>query len=478
MKKVSRYYFIFSALALLLLFSGCRSSQKNSKTSKTGFTPEAYTALYADKWSAINDSVKAGWKNHSGKPSNNAVPDTFAYAFNEWTLFYWDLYFTQIGLLKHNELKLAKGGINNLKAELDKRGFIPNANTDWGDNRSQPPYFGIMVKEFYDFTKDKKWLKTMYAAVLKEYKFWTDTSANRIEANTTELGLQRYFHHATETELLELYDQELTSRFDFPKDIEKSKKLNIASQFAAEAESGMDFTPRFENRCSEFIAVDLNSNLYLYEKYLAYFEQELKIGNGQQWLAKARKRKALIQKYCWNDERGLFLDYDFVNNRSSKVAAATAFSPLFAGLASKYQADRMRENLHLFESENGIVACESTDEKRIYQWDHISVWSPMQSLVIMALDNYGFKEDACRIAMKHLDLITANFFNPNPSTYVDKSGKKFYRLPGGIYEKYTRFGTINDREYNASLMYGWSAGAFAFAYDYLIVNSQHNFTIK
>lgn len=468
MKKPIRYSIkFFFAVGIFLIYSSSNLCQCKNKIQHVSDNKFGYETHFQDKWSAINDSIKVGWKSHSARPSNNMVPDTFAYAFSEWTLFYWDMYYTQIGLLPHGELRLAKGGINNLKYVLDIHGFIPNANADWGDNRSQPPYFCLMVKDVYDMTKDKEWLKPLYVAVLKEYRFWTDTSANRIEANTIALGLQRYFHHATERELLDLYDHELTSRFGFAKEAPEAEKLSVASRFAAEAETGMDFTTRFESRCPDFIAVDLNSNLYLYEKNLAYFEKELGISNGCKWLAAAKKRKALINKYCWNEQRGLYLDYDYVNKRSSKVAAATAFSPLFAGIASKQQAAKMRKNLPLLEKEAGIVTCETTVQEHNYQWDHISVWSPMQSLVIMALDKYNFKDDAKRIAMKQLDLIAANYYAPNPASYLTKKGETVYRKPGGIYEKYTFDGKINDREYPANLMYDWTAGAYAFGYDYL-----------
>lgn len=358
--------FVF-AIGLFLIFSVSSVCQCKTNKYQKADNQSIYTPRFADKWSAINDSIKVGWKSHSARPSNNMVPDTFAYAFNEWTLFYWDMYYTQIGLLPHSELRLAKGGINYLKYVLDSLGFIPNANADWGDNRSQPPYFCLMVKDVYDVTKDKEWLKPLYFSILKEYSFWTDSSANRIEANTTALGLQRYFHHASKRELLELYDTELTSRFGFAKEVDEAEKLSVASRFAAEAETGMDFTTRFESRCPDFIAVDLNSNLYLYEKQLAYFEKELKISDGSKRLSKAAKRKALINKYCWNEKRGLYLDYDYVNNRSSKVAAATAFSPLFAGIASKQHAAKMRKNLPLLEREAGIVTCETTVQKHNYQ---------------------------------------------------------------------------------------------------------------
>lgn len=42
--------------------------------------------------------------------------------------------------------------------------------------------------------------------------------------------------------------------------------LDVGSHYIAEAESGWDFNPRFQTRCMDFCPVDLNANLYLYEK--------------------------------------------------------------------------------------------------------------------------------------------------------------------------------------------------------------------
>ena len=44
-------------------------------------------------------------------------------------------------------------------------------------------------------------------------------------------------------------------------------------------------------------------------------------------------------------ERGLFFDYNFVTGKRSTYEYATTFYPLWAGLASKAQAQAMVQNL-------------------------------------------------------------------------------------------------------------------------------------
>jgi len=108
----------------------------------------------------------------------------------------------------------------------------------------------------------------------------------------------------------------------------------------------MDFTPRFENRCPDFIAVDLNANLYKYEVILDFFVKELDLKNEPDWKEKAKRRKQLLNKYCWNETRGMFMDYDFINKRFSSVASITCLSPLAMGIASKTQAKKQLRIYH------------------------------------------------------------------------------------------------------------------------------------
>jgi len=459
MRKIYRI-----ALPVVCFFTAFASTAQ-SKKATTKYVPK-----FEKNWAHIDSAIKNNWEQVSGR-CGPGLTDTFVYSFWCNVQFYWDTYFTQVGLLKHNKIRLAKGGINNLLNLVDSLGFAPNANADWGSNRSQPPYLSMMVKDLYPYLQDKIWLQRAYRSLLTEYRFWTDTSENAIEKNYTNInGLQRYFHHASNQQLLDLYNPELTNRFGFSKNADTATMLKVASYYAAEAETGMDFTTRFEHRCPDFVAVDLNSNLYLYELNFAWMEKELGITSKTDWLHKAASRKALVNKYCWSEKRGTYLDYDFINKRHSKVAAVTMLSPLYAGIASAKQAKRVVAKLPLLEGEWGLTTTEASVEKHSYQWDHFSVWAPLQTLAIIGLDKYGYKKDAKRIAAKWLDIVAANFEKPDPISFVKKEDGKqqtVNRVYGKTYEKYTRNGKINDREYNASVLAGWTAGAYALAYAYL-----------
>lgn len=47
----------------------------------------------------------------------------------------------------------------------------------------------------------------------------------------------------------------------------------------SECESGWDFSPRFEEKALEYVQVDLNRNLYIYERNFVYFYKLLDYEN-------------------------------------------------------------------------------------------------------------------------------------------------------------------------------------------------------
>ena len=105
------------------------------------------------------------------------------------------------------------------------------------------------------------------------------------------------------------------------------------------------------------------------EKNFDWITKELAIEEEVDWNAKASRRKALITRYMWDENRGLFREYDFVNQRFSKVASVATFYPLWAGLATKEQAKKLIANLPLFEYTYGPTICEKSQQDRLYQWD-------------------------------------------------------------------------------------------------------------
>ena len=259
-------------------------------------------------------------------------------------IFYWDTYFTNSGLMQHGRLDLAKSNTDNLLYMVDKYGFMPNGNCDWYLNRSQAPFLAMMVYDVYQMTQDKAWLKSAVPILEKEYEFWM---GKRGTAN----GLNRYFHHADAAGLDFFYEDVVIKRVAFFREhppATQAEKRKIAGDYLAEAESGWDFNPRFDHRCGDFLPVDLNGYLFFYEQIMAHICDELSLLGADEWLKRATRRKSNFDWCCWNSKRGLFLDYDTVNERQSTVASLATFVPLWSRLASHEQADQVVANLPLF----------------------------------------------------------------------------------------------------------------------------------
>jgi len=475
MKLSSKAMSVFFLFVLLLTLSCSNQSQGEYEPQYKSQWNSVEKFIHHNFHATIIDSVKKTWVKGRGL----VLPNSYmGCGVNNPTFFYWDNYFTNKGLLLIDTLSgFAKNATDNLLWEVDTLGFVPNANVNWGMNRSQTPYLAMIVKDIYKHmdVKDSEWLKNAYYTLKKEYHFWTDTSLYAIENhNTSVKGLQRFYHHASKEELFELYNQIYKRKLVplSPDAISDEEKMTIAGIYATEAET-MDFTPRFENRCPDFIAIDLNSNLYKYEKIFAWIVDELQLTDEPEWTKLSYQRKELINRYCWNDTEGLFMDYDFVNKRFSKVRSIASIYPLFVGLATQDQAERTREKLNLFEYDYGVTVCERTDQEILYQWDYPAGWPPVHLFTATALHNYGFKEDAVRICSKYLDLVTKNYLDPIPKTYLSKEkNTAIQRENGFIYEKYDAVtGQINDSEYPAGEFLSWSASVFIWCLDFVNNNN-------
>ena len=87
-------------------------------------------------------------------------------------MFYWDTYFTHKGLLVRRDFKLIQNDIDNMRYLIRQYRFVPNANQNFALFNSQPPFLAMMMRDYYDQTKDRIWLKDAYEDLVLEYEFW------------------------------------------------------------------------------------------------------------------------------------------------------------------------------------------------------------------------------------------------------------------------------------------------------------------
>ena len=102
------------------------------------------------------------------------------------TLYYWDTYFTNLGLILDGHTNWAKDNVDDLMYALDYFGCVPNyTRKDGADFCSQPPLLSLMIQDIYKQTQDDVWLKKAIACLEKEYAFW-------MTERLTSIGLNQY----------------------------------------------------------------------------------------------------------------------------------------------------------------------------------------------------------------------------------------------------------------------------------------------
>jgi alpha,alpha-trehalase len=194
--------------------------------------------------------------------------------------------------------------------------------------------------------------------------------------------------------------------------------------------------------------VDLNSQLYRYELDLAEFFEIL--GQPQKaanWRQRAEARRALIDRYLWDAESGLYRDYDLRSSQFLKAVprSLATFVPLWAGIASQQQAQQVRNHLSEFEYDYGLAACEAGWEDDT-EHNFPTGWAYSHWYVIYGLRRYGFHSDAARIAHKWLRLVALRFA---------QSGK--------LWERYNVVAPAESvpGRYRPLSGFGWTNGVFA-----------------
>ncbi len=364
-------------------------------------------------------------------------------------LYYWDTYFTNTGLILSGRLADAKNNVNNICYLVDNYGFMPNGNRKGYLTRSQPPFLSRMVLEVYGADPDKDWLKKCYSSLEKEYDFW---QSRRL----TPSGLNRYYGDLSIDEKIYYGKYFCRERMCIPIPDDEKLLISYGKNVISLAESGWDCNSRCGLHADEYNGLDLNSLLYGMEKDMEFISGELENGDGEIWSIRAKNRKKLINKLLWDKKSAAYFDYDFVNKKRSSLISSAVFYPMFVFLPDREQAAKTVKELQKIEFEYGVASTENKDGIFSLQWDYPNAWPCQQQIVISALLNYGYKDDALRIAKKYVKLIDKTFIET-----------------GKLWEKYNAVtGEVSvTSEYETPEMMGWSAGVYLYCIKLIENNS-------
>lgn len=403
--------------------------------------------------------------------------------FNE--MYGWDSYFEAVGLIIDGKVELAKAMADNFQYEIEHYGKILNANRSYYLTRTQPPFYSSLIKEVYEVTQDKNWLKSHLQTAIKEYETVWMVEGKRLTKN----GLNRYLAEGIgitpEAEeghydaiLKPFADREGVSIEEFTaKYIEgtvQNEALNLYFiHDRSVRESGHDTSYRIEGNCADLNLVELNAMLYKYEtdfseiienEFDNSFSYNNKPYDSTYWKSLADKRKVLINTYLWDEDKGLYLDYDIVKKEKSTFISATTFAPLWANLCSREQAKSLVENaLDTLKEKGGIAG--STKESRgevnadrpQRQWDYPNGWAPHQMMIWKGLSDYGFHEELQELVYRWLFMITKNAVDYN-GTVPEK-----YDVVVATHKVFSEYGNVGtDFEYITQEGFGWMNASYQY----------------
>ena len=362
-------------------------------------------------------------------------------------IYYWDSFFTMLGLVRDGERELATGIVDALTDLIEAHGHIPNGSRTYYLGRSQPPLFHMMVELLGDDRPEVA--ARRLSAMKREHAWWMDVSESAAQ-------------HAPSGRVVRLADGAVLNRYwdlrETPRDESWREDVATAAgscrpaedvyrDLRAGAESGWDFSSRWLDgdtlasiRTTTIAPADLNAFLFGLETAIAAHGD----ADASTFTDMAEGRLAAMNRYLWNAEGGHFADYDVQNGKLRPELTAAALAPLLVGAATQEQADTTARAI-----ETRLLApggLNTTLAKTGQQWDRPNGWAPLQWIAVAGLQRYGHDALAREIARR----------------WVNTVGTTFART-GLLFEKYDVEATDvgGGGEYLTQTGFGWTNGVTA-----------------
>ena len=367
-------------------------------------------------------------------------------------IFYWDSYFTMLGLAAAGRHQDVEDMVNNFGYLVDEIGFVPNGNRSYLATRSQPPFFAMMVELLAEITGDEEVYVRYLPQLRAEHGFWMSGADSGIEedasARMVRAGndwLNRYWGGA-----------EQPRQEGYAEDVQLAASSSRAParlyrDIRAGCESGWDFSSRWladgrslaSIQTTSIVPIDLNCLIYKLETVIA---RGLVLSGDRKTVdefdRRGRRRGELVRTRFFDAAAGFFTDLQLPDLASSPWLSLAGAFPLYLELATRDQAEAVAATLEKLFLKPGGWSTSPTYSGQ--QWDGPNGWAPLQWVVYQGLRKYGFDalahEGAQRWVACNLAVYEAT------GTLVEKYDVERLGVPGG------------GGEYSVQSGFGWTNG--------------------
>jgi len=287
--------------------------------------------------------------------------------------------------LAYFEPDVAKNQVRAMYDFQDQHGMIADCvfpdttieSHNWRDTK--PPLSAWAVWSIYEQTKDSSFVAELYFKILKYHEWWyknRDHNGN---------GLCEY-------------------------------GSTDGTEIAARWESGMDNAVRFdhikmvENNESAWSmdqeSVDLNSYLFAEKHYLKNMAELLGMAEDvEKYKSEAAQLKKQIQTLMYDPDDGYFYDIRLEDGSFVKVKGPEGWIPLWAGIASRDQAEAVIKKLmdpNIFNTKIPFPTLDASHsefnpEKGYWRGP---VWMDQAYFALMGMKKYGYENEALQLTSK------------------------------------------------------------------------------
>ncbi|CAG9773853.1 unnamed protein product [Ceutorhynchus assimilis] len=365
-----------------------------------------------------------------------------------------------------------KGMLENICHLITKYGFMPNGTRVYFLNRSQPPLFTLMIQSYLKSTIDTNFIGNIIQCVETEMNFWSDNRTIPVEKDGVTHMLAHY-QSSSNTPRPEAYAEDVRTCSSYA---DKAAQSLCYQSLKSGAETGWDFSSRWffdDNggvdtnlthiQAQRVIPVDLNAFLCRAFADLADFYETL--GNKEKsdyWQERSDIWKKSIQMVLYDEEEGIWFDYDSQLQKARKYFFPSNYAPLWAEVydLSKKEVYGRRAAAYFVKQgvDQYLGGIPTSLLQSGEQWDLTNAWPPLQEIVVLGLSKTG-NSNATELASTLADRwISANMLG--------------YEENSIMFEKYDavvpgRFG--GGGEYTVQAGFGWTNGvAFSFIDEFYI----------
>ncbi len=367
-------------------------------------------------------------------------------------VYYWDSYFTMIGLGVSGRQDLLKSMLDNFSYLIDTLGFIPNGNRTYYLGRSQPPFYASMVGIYAQITSLEE--ATNYLEFIQEeYNYWMKGSDQLDENNRASARavyyegtiLNRYWD-ANDSPRPESYLEDLELAQKVPMD----EQADLFRNLRAGAESGWDYSSRWladpdkleSIRVIDILPVDLNSIMYSMETMLwRLYQVKGDEDNYRKYLKRAEERYNAMNELFWNDEMSMYQDVLWKSGEFTNQVTAASFFPMYFKVARRDLAIRQVPILMGDLLDNGGIR--TTTYQSGQQWDSPNGWAPLQWCAIKGLEHYRMIDEAEKIKTRWIRGNEKVFLNTGKMMEKYNVSDTTLLAGGGGYPSQDGFGWTN-----------------------------------